>query len=826
MYLACYAGIVVNTGNRQTDNIYTYRIPQDLQSKIKVGCKVVVPFGIGNKLLEGYVFEIKNETDFQSTIKDIKYIIEDDIILSEKQIKLCHWLKNEYLCTYFEAISLLVPSGTTLKRKIVYSINYEVLNKFENLADLTKQQKIILNTVKREEFVEEKKLKEILNFNFKRNLNILCKMNLINSREYFYTDVNHKYKKMAVLNFDINKADDVFANLSLRAYKQRKILEILIKKEKMEVSKLISDAGTSSSVIKQLEKKGLIRITEEKEFRSPLAKKEKHLEKAKVLNREQKIVYDNILKAISEKKHETFLVHGVTGSGKTEVYIQLVDKVLKDNKQAIILVPEISLTTQIVNKFFSRFGANIAVLHSKLSLGERLDQWKKIKNNEISIVIGARSAVFAPCENLGIIIIDEEHESSYKSDMSPKYQTVEVAKYICTQENIPLVLGTATPSVESYYKALKGQYRLLKLKNRFNKNPLPTVEIVDMRVELEEGNRSIFSKSLYNSMKECLANKKQVILFLNRRGFSTFISCRSCGFVLKCINCDISLTYHYKSNLAKCHYCGYSRAVPDTCPSCGSKYIKYFGAGTEKVEKYVKKLFPNYKVQRLDVDTTSRKGELERIITSFENREIDILIGTQMVTKGLDFPYVTLVGVLSADTILNLPDYRANERTFQLLTQVAGRAGRHDFQGKVIIQTYTPENFSVIAAQSHDYDTFFKREINIRREFLYPPFCSLINIVIYGKNENDVIKSSRNLFEELEFKIKENNLRDIIIFGPNPAIYNKIKGNYRWQILIKCQSIDQESIKGIINNVCIKNKNKFLYGDVNLSVDINPYSMF
>ena len=518
---------------------------------------------------------------------------------------------------------------------------------------------------------------------------------------------------------------------------------------------------------------------------------------------------------------------GYAYSGPETGNSELVSYVLKQNKQVIILVPEISLTPQIVAKFIKRFGNKVAVLHSKLSQGERYDQWKKIKNKEIPIVIGARSAIFAPCDDLGLIIIDEEHESSYKSEMNPKYYTIDVAKYLCRSSNGVLLLGSATPSIESYYSTEREEYKLLELKNRFNSNPLPGVEVVDMRVELEEGNKSMFSRRLYESMKKSLAAKQQVILFLNRRGHSTFVSCRSCGYVLKCSNCDISLTYHQRNNQAKCHYCGYKSIVPKICPECKSKYIKFFGTGTEKVEEYVNKLFPDFKTKRLDIDTTSKKGSLEKIIDSFGKREIDILIGTQMVTKGLDFPYVTLVGVLSADISLNLPDYRANERTFQLLTQVAGRAGRHEFNGNVVVQTYSPENYAITASQRHDFSEFYKKEIQLRREFRYPPFYNIINIIVLGKEESSVVRSAKRLFEKIESETLSNkDLKNIQLLGPNPAILGRIKNFFRWQILLKYESVDHEIIKGIINYICNINKSKYLESNVHLIFDLKPYNIF
>lgn len=819
-----YCEIAVNTRTRYTDKLYTYHIPNNLLGKIKVGSKVIVPFGVGNKLLEGFTLRLISNTNLKK-VKDIKCLVEEDICLTEKQIELCKWMRDTYLCTYYEAINCLIPTGTTLKKKKLYSLKNENFKENSSFENLSERQIEILNLLKEKKEFSHNKLIKTLNFDCKKDIKHLVSKNFISIKEQFYNDVTIKYKKVVRLNFNKSDFNNVISNISNKAYKQIEILKYLLNVGEIELKELLSELNTYRSVVNSLVKKGLVVIEDKKDFRSPIDVRNLKKEKPNPLNNEQKSVYENILSTLVREKYKPFLIHGVTGSGKTEIYMQLVDHVLKMKKQAIILVPEISLTPQIASKFVRRFKENVAILHSKLSLGERFDQWKKIKNNEIPIVIGARSAVFAPCDNLGLIIIDEEHESSYKSEISPKYHTVEIAKYRCKEDNAVLVLGTATPSVESYYKSIKGEYELLELKKRFNKNSMPKIDIVDMRRELAEGNKSIFSRKLYDSIKENLSNRKQTILFLNRRGHSTFISCRSCGYVLKCPNCDISLTYHQKNNLAKCHYCGFKSSVPKICPDCTSKYIKYFGSGTEKVEEYVKKLFPSAKTQRLDVDTTSRKGHLEKIIKAFENREADILIGTQMVTKGLDFPYVTLVGVLSADIILNLPDYRANERTFQLLTQVAGRAGRHEFKGKVIIQTYSPDNFAITSSQNHDYLNFFNNELSLRKEFLYPPFYELTNIIIYGEEEKAVINSANSLFAKLKQAVdKEKN--NAILLGPNPAIFNKIKGNYRWQIVIKYQGVDRKNIKGIINYICNINRDKIIESNVNLSIDINPYNIF
>ncbi len=747
-----YCNIVVNTGTKATDKLFTYRIPFNLLGEIELGDKVAVPFGRGNKPLEGFVFEFKAEEEMGKIkgIKEIKTVLKSDINLSKKQIDLCKWLKRTYLCTYYEAIQCLIPKK-----------------------------------------------------------------------------INTKVKKIAVINFEPKELEEIISNVSKKAYKQIEVLRNLSELRRMTVTDLIKKTNTSRAVINSLTDKGLIKILNENEYRSPINVKDIKRDTPNELNKEQLKAYDDVKGALKKNNYQTYLLHGITGSGKTEVYMHLVDHVLRKDKQVIILVPEISLTPQIVAKFINRFGEKVAVLHSKLSQGERYDQWKKIKDKEIPIVIGARSAIFAPCEDVGLIIIDEEHESSYKSEMNPKYYTIDVAKYLCKRSSGVLLLGSATPSIESYYNVEKGEYKLLELRSRFNNKPLPKVEVVDMRIELEEGNKSMFSRSLYEAMKESLSARQQVILFLNRRGHSTFVSCRSCGYVLKCSNCDISLTYYQKNNHAKCHYCSYKAVVPKICPECKSKYIKFFGTGTEKVEEYVNKIFPDFKTKRLDIDTTSKKGSLEKIIDDFGKREIDILIGTQMVTKGLDFPYVTLVGVLSADITLNLPDYRANERTFQLLTQVAGRAGRHEFNGNVVVQTYSPENYAIAASQSHDFSEFYNKEILLRREFRYPPFYNIINIIVLGKDETSVVRSAKRLFGKIEAEtLKNKDLKNIQLLGPNPAILNRIKSFFRWQILLKYESIDHEIIKGIINYICNINKGKYLESNVHLIFDLKPYNIF
>ena len=499
--------------------------------------------------------------------------------------------------------------------------------------------------------------------------------------------------------------------------------------------------------------------------------------------------------------------------------MQLIEKVILENKTAIVLVPEISLTPQMVDRFLARFGDCIAVLHSKLSIGERFDEWNKIKEGKAKIVIGARSAIFAPLQNLGLIIIDEEHDSSYKSDMTPRYNSKEIAKYLAKQNNIPLLLGTATPDINTYYEAENKDIQLLKLTQRANSASLPDIEIVDLRKELAMGNKSMISTRLYEEIENNLKNKKQTILFLNRRGYSTFIMCRDCGYTVKCKNCNIALTYHMYENKLKCHYCGYETDVVKTCPNCNSKKIKYFGTGTQKLEDEIHKLFENATTIRMDIDTVTKKNSHENILNKFKNENIDILIGTQMVVKGHHFPNVTLVGVIAADGSLNIEDYRASERTFQTLVQVSGRAGREKDKGRVIIQTYNPENYCIEYAKKHEYDKFYEAEIELRKRLNYPPFCDIISIKINSKNENEVKKVADNLYKDLN---KSQNLNNMMIFKPVPSPINRINNRYRWRIIIKCKF--NYKVINLINS-SLENFYKSNYKNTSVIVDVNPINM-
>lgn len=561
--------------------------------------------------------------------------------------------------------------------------------------------------------------------------------------------------------------------------------------------------------------------------KNPFAEEKGEPSSVKELTLQQAQILKRIGEAAKAKKHMRFLLHGVTGSGKTEIYIRAAQQVLEQGRNVIVLVPEIALTGQIIDRFIGRFGSGkVAVLHSKLSLGERYDQWKKVRDGcdgDGQIVIGARSAVFAPLENIGLIVIDEEHETTYKSDHTPKYDTIEVAlKRVQDKDNNGiLLLGSATPSVVSYQRAQEGIYELLELTERYNKVVLPEVSIVDMREELKRGNRSIISSELCSKMKDTLEAGRQVILFLNRRGYSTFVSCRECGYVARCPGCGLSLTYHKAGGQAVCHYCGYHEPAPNKCPECGSKYIRYFGSGTEKLEEAVSDLFSEYAAERLDLDTVKRKGELTRKLKAFRSGKTQILIGTQIIAKGLDFRNVGLSGIVSADVSLNIPDFRSPERTFQLITQAAGRAGRGDSQGHVVIQTYSPEHYAVAFASQHDYKGFFETEKQLRAYMGYPPYSDLFQIVFTAKREDAAKDGAESWYKRIRGRMAREDQE--MVFPPQQAYLGKIKDIYRYSMLIKCpqgRRAEYSRIVAAVREEDIEKKKK----DYTAIVDINPYS--
>lgn len=817
-----YGKVIINQLNINIDQLYDYKIPLKLTDEIKVGQRVIVPFGRGNKKIDGFVIKITDQCNInENKLKEIYQIVDRNPILNVEQLKLAHMMKNYYLCTYIEAIHTMIPSGISIEKREYIKLNPDYSMKEDKVNRETIQGQVItyLQSVQKEINIEslyglfcDKRIKKVIKE--------LINREIITLTEMFYKKNNDKREKYISLSGKYKLKEEYIKELSKVAHKQIEIIKNL-NNIPVKYRDLKKQLNFSSSSIDSLKEKGLIHITSNLVYRNPY--KDILLEDAKKLLTKEQEALVNSFEEKSKLNSQKILLHGVTGSGKTEVYLNMVEIMLKLHKQCILLVPEISLTLQMVERFVGYFGEQVSILHSGLSQGEKYDQWKQIKSGKTNIVIGARSAVFAPLKNLGVIIIDEEHETSYKSSTRPRYNAKEIAQMRSKIERCHIVFGSATPSIESFYRAKQGEYHLFSLHNRIDNIPMPEVKLIDMRNEIQEGNYSILSRELRQEIERNLQNKQQSILFLNRRGFSTFISCRECGYVEKCSSCDVSLTYHHNHKNLICHYCGYTKTAPKICPSCKSKKIKYFGTGTEKVASFIEKEFPEAKILRMDVDTTKRKGSHDKIITSFKNEEADILIGTQMVSKGLNFPKVTLVGVIIADTSLNLPDFRAAERTFQLTAQVSGRAGRGALAGRVIVQTYEPNHYSLLYAKDHDYINFYGEEIKLRKEMMYPPYKKIINIVFTLEDEQRLIREINGFHREILYAIKNSKDKNLEkdVFRPVPCPISKVKNKYRWHLILKTNKTN--SFRKVLKELYYKynEKNK----DLNIAIDMNPMSI-
>ena len=688
-------------------------------------------------------------------VKDIAKLEEN---LTDKQIALAKWMAKRYFCNVSDCIKLMLTPGTRNK------------NKEKRIQDKT---------------------------------------------------INCVYLKK-----DLEEIEFEIETKKIKSEKQKRVLNFIKDNEGATVPEIEMFTDCARGIVNTLVKNGYLEIVEKKVERNPLLRRDCAKTYKLNLTEEQENAYKCVEESINHKQYQQFLLYGVTGSGKTEVYLQLIEKVLNIGKNAIVLVPEISLTPQMLDRFISRFGKEeIAILHSKLSIGERHDEWERIREKKARIVIGARSAIFAPIENIGIIIIDEEHDSSYKSETNPRYHAKEIAKILAKENQAPLVLGSATPDMTTFYHATdedefgNTKIKLLTFTKRANQSSLPKVEIIDLKQELANGNRSMLSMELYNSIEENLKQKRQTILFLNRRGYSTFIMCRNCGYTVKCPNCNISMTYHSYERKLKCHYCGHEENIVTICPECHSDKIRYFGTGTQKLEQEIHKQFPEASTIRMDIDTVTKKNSHEVILNTFKNENIDILIGTQMVVKGHHFPNVTLVGVIAADSSLNIDDYRANERTFQILTQVAGRAGRENLSGKVVIQTYNPDNFSIICAQKQNYDLFYETEIALRKQLKYPPFCDIILIGLNSYQELEIKKVSSKIYQYLEQRL---NKEEFKVLRPMPCPIDKIQNRYRWRIIIKGKMTEEANE---ILNACLKEIYQENIRDTRIAIDVNPNNM-
>ncbi|WP_342474040.1 primosomal protein N' [Bacillus sp. FSL W8-1141] len=799
------AEVIVDVTTKAIDRPFDYRVPDRFKGLVKAGMRVVVPFG--PRKIQGFVTKIKEETDVQSgNIKDIVDLFDLSPVLTDELLELSHWLTEKTLSYHITALQSMLPAAMKAK----YEKEIQVLSAEElpqSLKELFGQQESILYAD-----IPPEQLKPIQKHVQKGHLEV----------RYHVSQKSGK-KKVRTLQVAVTKEklEEKQEQLKKNAVKQKALLTFLFQANETTflAKDLQQQTGASSQTIKALIQEGLLTESYEEIYRDPYRDREFTPSTPLDLTTEQAEAAKPIHQAVSDEKHETFLLHGVTGSGKTEIYLQTIDHVLQKGKEAIVLVPEISLTPQMVQRFKERFGSNVAVLHSGLSTGEKYDEWRKIHRKEVKLVVGARSAVFAPFENLGMIIIDEEHESSYKQEEMPRYHAKDVAIERAGRHQCPVVLGSATPSLESYARAKKGVYTLLTLKRRVNQQQLPHVSLIDMREELRNGNRSMFSEELMLKLKEVLERKEQAVLFLNKRGYSSFVMCRDCGYVEQCPHCEISLTYHRFQKRLKCHYCGHEAPVPAECPECHSEHIRYFGTGTQRVEEELTKVLPEARVIRMDVDTTSRKGAHEKLLTSFGNKEADILLGTQMIAKGLDFPDVTLVGVLSADTSLHIPDFRSSEKTFQLLTQVSGRAGRHEKAGSVIIQSYTPSHYSIELTKQHDYEAFYEQEMLHRRHQSYPPFYFLAMVTV---SHEEVTKAAHVTDKIVQF-LKMNCAPNTRILGPAASPIAKIKDRYRYQCVIKYKR--ENELASLLRKIQDHYQKEMEQKQLMISIDMNPYMM-
>ena len=806
---------IINS-TREFDREYDYLIPEELKGRVVSGVRVAVPFGRSNSSREAYVLKVKDSSDADN-LKEIKKVLDKEPVLDESMLILGEWMKRRYICTYSDALKSMTPAGIGLKsrkRARLTGKSDESLNTAENeILDFLR------NMGGECDLTEIKKLTDVKSVS--AILNKLHKKALIEYHEVYTSQVSEKMVRVASLAGPADEIREIIESNKLRSIQQIRVLEILFDNEYVSTADLSRFAGVSPGVLSTLQKNGYIQFSEIEVKRDPVSLSEIVPTVAMEPTEEQQHILEGLFGKIEAGEFSEALLHGITGSGKTEVYMQLIERLISNKKQAIVLVPEISLTPQMINRFRSRFGDRVAVIHSRLSIGEKFDQWKKIREGSVDVAVGARSAVFAPFKKLGAIVVDEEHESSYKSEMTPKYDAREIARQRCKQHNALLLLGTATPSVTTYYRALKNPSGLYYMLKRPKNVLLPQINIVDMRKELEQGNRSIFSSRLSAEIIKNIENKEQTILLLNRRGYSSFVLCRGCGHAIKCRSCDLTLTYHSHDTRLICHHCGYTVKMPSVCPSCGGKQIKFFGTGTQKVEDEIRKKFPEATMLRMDTDTTTAKDSHERILNKFEDENVNILFGTQMIAKGLDYPNVTLVGVLAADGILNLDDYRAAERTFQLVTQVSGRAGRGELPGRVVIQTYNTDAYSITSACRNDYEGFYRQEIKIRQQMGYPPFTRIATAILSGVNDNSVRLRAQEIKDMISERIS--GAEGFYINGPCRAPIQRIKGEYRWRLIIKCANLPK--LVELLTEVSDRFPKLSGNRGVRLSVDIDPVSM-
>lgn len=796
------AQIVLEKTAYSFDKLYSYSVPETLKENCQPGCRVVVPFGRGNSHRQGMVISVTNE-EATENLKEIISVADANPIISDEMLKLCLWFHERLFCTYFDAVNAVLPTGVSLKMVETYS----AIPNSDN--ELTSAQKAIFDFLisNKDPIAVDKIIKKFGNEAYSFLAELTAK-NLVVKSTDAVQKMNDATQKSVRLCEENNNS-----NIKL-TQRQEEILDVMKTVGSVSVKELQYFTGVSLSVIDNLVKKGLLEYYQKSVYRMP------HYEKGKadeqiILTDEQQIAFNTLKKKMGGQN--SALLYGVTGSGKTKVFLSLVDEAVRDNKGVIIMVPEISLTPQTISIFNNRYNGKIAVFHSAMSLGQRMDEWKRIRDGEALIAIGTRSAVFAPFKNLGLIIMDEEHEHTYKSEQSPRFHARDVAHFRCAYHKCLFLMASATPSIRTYSNALMGKYTLCTLKNRYGNAVLPEVLTVDMRQEIRNGNNGIFSGVLYDEINKAIENGKQAIVLLNRRGHNTYVSCPSCNYVATCPNCSVSLTYHSANKRLMCHYCGYSQPLSLKCPECNYENMRFSGAGTQKAEEELKMLFPDANVLRLDADSTMARGSFSEHLNDFSNGKYDIMLGTQMVAKGLDFPNVTVVGVVGADSSALSSDFRSTERTFTLLTQVIGRAGRGQDNGVAVIQTNEPESNIITLAQNQDYEAFYNEEIGLRKMMIYPPYCDIISVLISSENQSMALSSANNILKNIKDSV-ETEFSDVklITLGPAPAMMPKVNNKYRYTILIKCKN--SKRTRDLIRKAITAN----IHRETSITVDVNP----
>lgn len=802
------AKVIVDVPTMQTDQPFTYLVPENLNEQLAVGMRVEVPFGNGNRHVQGFVLAIEpmaatvlDEANVQ--LKELVAVLDLKPVLNTEMLALADYMKEKTFAFKITCLQTMLPSVMRADyQKYIYLTD-------ELSEELQDQLFYGLEEISWDQAQERGILPQLM---------ALRKQQKVDIRYEVTTRNKVKMVRFIQAAKEFEQLEEIRLGLRKGAKKKEQLLYYLqrLGTEKITAVKEMKELGFSTALLNEAAKNGWLMFIEKEAYRDPFANQTFEKTTALSLNAEQQVAVETILQSVQEQQSQTYLLEGITGSGKTEVYLQVIAEVLNQGKTAIMLVPEISLTPQMVQRFKSRFGEHVAVMHSGLSQGEKYDEWRKIERGEAEVVVGARSAIFAPIENIGVIIIDEEHEASYKQEETPRYHARDLAIWRSEYHHCPVVLGSATPSLESRARAQKNVYQRLRLTQRANQAAtLPTIDVVDMRQEVENGNVSSFSMSLQEKLQERLEKNEQSVLLLNRRGYSSFVMCRDCGYVLPCPNCDISLTLHMDSKTMKCHYCGHEERIPYRCPNCGQDKIRYYGTGTQKVEEELQTLLPDSRILRMDVDTTRRKGAHEKILRTFGEGQADILLGTQMIAKGLDFPNVTLVGVLNADTALNLPDFRSSERTFQLLTQVSGRAGRAEKPGEVIIQSFNPEHYAIQLAKAQDYEDFYTKEMYIRHRGNYPPYYFTVQITASHPEENEAAKQ---MFQ-IATKLKQGLSPQAILLGPTPNAIMRVNNRYFYQVIIKYKQ--EPMLQPLLKEILTDTQRATARG-LKLSIDAEP----